>query len=260
MMERTKIYTALQGVRGRKSVDMNALEQLLVRFGQLISEQKWIKEMDINPLLVDEERLLALDARVVLYSPDTEEKDLPRLAIRPYPSQYIWDETMKNDEKVTIRPIRAEDEPLMVAFHETLSDRSVYMRYMHPMLLTDRAAHERLSRICHSDYDREITLIALRKNPQPGELQLLGASRMDKIHGTNNARFSILVSDQAQGLGIGALLMKGLVKVAKGEKFDRMEAIMSADNEVMQNLVSKHGFKLAPDGEGMVQATLELGS
>ncbi len=258
MMERTKIYTALKGVRGRKSVDMNALEQLLVRFSQLISEQRWVKEMDINPLLVDEDRLLALDARVVLYSPETAEKDLPRLAIRPYPSQYIWTEMLKNGEKATIRPIRAEDEPLMVAFHETLSDRSVYMRYMHPMLLTDRAAHERLSRICHSDYDREITLVLLRQNPKEGELQLLGASRMDKIHGTNNARFSVLVSDLAQGLGVGAQLLKGLVKVAKGEKFSQMEAIMTADNVVMQNLVTQHGFKLEPDGEGMIRATLKL--
>lgn len=258
MMERTKIYTALKGVRGRKSVDMNALEQLLVRFSQLIAEQRWIKELDINPLLVNEERLLALDARVVLYSPDTKEENLPRLAVRPYPTQYIWEETLKNGEEAIIRPIRAEDEALMVAFHESLSDRTVYMRYMHPMLLTHRAAHERLSRICHSDYDREITLVLLRKHPKEGELQLLGASRMDKVHGTNNVRFSVLVSDQAQGMGIGSVLMKGLIKVAKAEKIDRMEAIMSADNEAMQNMLSRYGFRMEPGEENKIHAVLDL--
>ncbi len=191
MMERTKIYHALQGVRGRKPVDMDALEQMLVRFSQLISEQVWVKELDINPLLVNSERLLALDARVVLYPPEITEDQLPRLAIRPYPSQYVWKYNAKDGSEITIRPIRAEDEPLLEEFHKTLSDRSVYMRYMHPMLLTDRAAHERLSRICHADYDREITLTADRESAAPGKLRIMGASRMTKLRGVNAARFSM---------------------------------------------------------------------
>ncbi len=89
MMERTKIFKALQGVRGRKPVDIEALERLLVRFSQLVVEQRWIKEIDINPLLVSPKRIVALDARVVLHDPEmTEEADLPRSAIRPYPTQY----------------------------------------------------------------------------------------------------------------------------------------------------------------------------
>ena len=90
MMEQTKIYTALKGVRGRKPVDLAALEQLLVRFSQLVVEQRWIKEIDINPLLASPERLLALDARVVVHGAGSRREDkLPKLAIRPYPAQYV---------------------------------------------------------------------------------------------------------------------------------------------------------------------------
>ncbi len=89
MMEQTRIFTALQGTRGRPPVDLIALEQLLVRFSHLVGEQRRIKEIDINPLLASPERLIALDARVVLHSSDISEDDLPKLAIRPYPQQYV---------------------------------------------------------------------------------------------------------------------------------------------------------------------------
>ena len=126
MMEQTKIYTALKGVRGRQSVDMAALEQLIVRFSQLVVEQRWIKELDINPLLASPERLLALDARVVVYDKEASKDKLPKLAIRPYPNHYATPWTAKDGASVMIRPIRPEDEPMLVKFHETLSDRSVY--------------------------------------------------------------------------------------------------------------------------------------
>jgi acetyltransferase len=150
MMERTNIYTALQGVRGRQAVDMEALEHLLVEFSQLVAEQRWIKEIDINPLIVSPERLLALDARVLLHPAEVSEAQLPHLAIRPYPSQYMHEWTARDGTPIVIRPIRAEDEPLMVAFHSTLSDRSVYLRFMHPALLSDgktSAAHACASRL-----------------------------------------------------------------------------------------------------------------
>ena len=89
MMEQTRIYTALKGVRGRPPVDLAALEQLLVRFSQLVVEQRWIKEIDINPLLASPDGLLALDARVIVHGPDVRAEDLPRPAIRPYPTQYV---------------------------------------------------------------------------------------------------------------------------------------------------------------------------
>jgi acetyltransferase len=129
VMERTKILTALKGVRGRKRVDLDALEQLIVRFSYLITEQSWIKEIDINPLLASSEGLLALDARVVLHP--LELATPPRSAIRPYPTQYVEAWKLPDGTDVLIRPIRPEDEPAIALFHTQLSERSVYLRYFH---------------------------------------------------------------------------------------------------------------------------------
>src|SRR3974377_2369239 len=125
LMEKTKIYKALKGIRGRKPVDLAALEQILVRFSRLVAEQRWIKEIDINPLLASPERLIALDARVVLHDPALPEEELPRLPIRPYPRQYVDRFTAGDGTEYILRPIRPEDEPLMVRFHTTLSARTV---------------------------------------------------------------------------------------------------------------------------------------
>jgi acetyltransferase len=258
MMERTKIYTALKGVRGRKSVDLDALERLVVRFSTLISEQPWIKELDINPLVASPERLIALDARVVLYGKDVTEDQLPRLAIRPYPLQYLHNWTAKDGSEMTIRPIRAEDEPMMVKFHESLSDRSVYMRFLHPALLSERSAHERLSRIAHSDYDREITLVADRHTLPPGDLRIVAASRMTKLHGTHTARFSVLISDCCQGLGIGAELVRSIIAIARSERLERLEAIMTPDNTAMHRLCENNGFEFTQIENNLIRATLVL--
>src|SRR5579872_1768658 len=176
MIERTRIYRALLGVRGRKLVDLDKLESVLVRFSQLVAEQRWIKEIDINPLLVSEDQIVALDARVLLLSADTDESQLPQLVIRPYPAQYVSPFRMKNGATVRIRPIRPEDEPAMVQFHKKLSDSTVYMRYLGFMKLEQRIAHERLTRICFIDYDREMVLVAERPVGPSGDSEILGVA------------------------------------------------------------------------------------
>ena len=203
MMEQTRIYKALKGVRGRKPVDMAALEKLMVQFSYLVVEQRWIKEIDINPLLASPERLVALDARVVLHGPEVTEDKLPKLAIRPYPTQYVAPFTMKDGTAATIRPIRPEDEPLMVKFHNMLSERSVMMRYTHQIALSERVAHERLVRICFNDYDRELALVADHEDPYTGEPEIMAVGRMTKVSGTDDAQFAILVADPFQRRGLG---------------------------------------------------------
>src|SRR5262249_26238796 len=153
---------------GQKPVDLAALEGLLVRFSRMVAEQRWIKEIDINPLLVSSERMLALDARVVLQGAEVREEDLPKVAIRPYPAQYVRPWRLSDGSEVLIRPIAPEDEPLMIGFHGRLSERSVYFRYFHMLPLDRRIAHDRLTRICFLDYDREIALVAQRRDPGSG--------------------------------------------------------------------------------------------
>ncbi len=260
MMEQTHIYTALKGVRGRKPVDMAELEQLMVRFSQLVVEQRWIKEIDINPLLASPEQLIALDARIVVHGLDVKEENLPPIAIRPYPAKYAGAFTLKDGTEICVRPIRPEDEPLIVKFHETLSDRSVYQRYLHILKLSQRVAHERLTRICFIDYDREMALVALHKEPGTGEQRIIGVARLKKTHGTNDAEFALIVSDEYQGRGVGTELLRRMLQVARDERVSRVTGDILPDNFVMQRMCEKLGFELKrPEGEEVVKVELEMG-
>jgi acetyltransferase len=259
MMEQTKIYTALRGVRGRKPVDLPELESVMVRFSRLVCEQPWIKEIDINPLLATPTQIVALDARVVVHGPQVTEDELPKLAIRSYPVQYVQPWKLKDGTAVTIRPIRPEDEPLMVQFHRTLSDRSVRLRYFHPLKLTLRVAHERLIRVCFADYDREMPLVVERRDPSTGEPEILGVGRLSKIPGHDEAEFAILISDLWQNKGLGTKLLGTIVQVARDEKLARVTAHILPENLEMQRVCEKLGFKLARDLEDNdVHAQLEL--
>jgi acetyltransferase len=262
MMEQTTIHKALKGVRGRPPVDLAALEQLMVRFSQLVVEQRWIKEIDINPLLAAPcpipspadggepggGGIIALDARIVLHEPGLEEDQLPKLAIRPYPAQYASEWTTQDGMLVTIRPIRPEDEPLLVKFHATLSEESVYMRYFHVMRYNQRVAHQRLTRICYIDYDREMALVVDRKDPQTGEHCILAVGRLSKLHTAAEAEFAILVSDAHQGHGFGGELLRRLVQVGRDEKLQRITANILSGNVAMQRVSREIGFKLKREG------------
>jgi acetyltransferase len=259
MMERTKIYTALKGVRGRKPVDLAALEQLMVRFSQLVSEQRWVKEIDINPMLASPDQIIALDARVVVYDKDTQESQLPKLAILPYPRKYMQNWKMKNGEEVVIRPIRPEDEPLLVEFHQALSERTVYMRYMQALKLDQRVAHERLTRICFIDYDREMALVLERKDPATGKLEILGVGRLQKLSGAEEGEFSVVVEDKWQSQGIGRELVSRLLQIGREEKLKSIRGYIHADNAPMQHVCEKLGFTLGSStDDSVVKADIKL--
>jgi acetyltransferase len=250
MMERTLILTALQGVRGRKPVDLAALERLLVRFSYLVVEQNWIAEIDINPLLASPERLLALDARVVLLPPDVRQP--PRLAIRPYPAQYAAPWRFEDGAEVMIRPIRPEDEPKMVRFHAKLSENSVYLRYFHLIDLAERVSHERLRRICFNDYQREIALVAERGG------EILAVARLVKSADEREAELAVLIADEYQGRGLGTELWRRLVEIARGEKLERVTAATLQENRKMLEICALLGFRREEVADGVVRLSLAL--
>ncbi len=257
MMERTKIYKALQGIRGRDPVDMAALEKLLVRFSYLVVEQPWIKELDINPLLASANGLLALDARVVLYEPEVTEEMLPQLAIRPYPAQYAFTFTDKQGVAFTIRPIRPEDEPQVVEFHHGLSEQSIYLRYFRSFQLSQRVQHERLTRICFVDYDRDMALVAECKNPETGEIEIAGIGRLSKLHSTTDAEFAMLISDRYQRRGLGTELLNRLLQVGRDEGLKRVVAYMLGENRGMRLISKRLGFQFHREGS-LFKAVVEL--
>jgi acetyltransferase len=257
MMQRTKIYEALEGIRGRDPVNMEQLEKLLVRFSWLVADQRWIREIDINPLLASAGQIIALDARVVLYGPDVVEADLPKLAIRPYPAQYVEEWTTKQDIDVRIRPIRGEDEPLLVKFHEPLSEHSVYMRYFRALNLDQRTQHDRLTRICFIDYDREMALVATRANPETGQREIIGVGRLSRLNNERDAEFALLVSDNFQGQGLGSKLLEKLLDYARAEDIGRVMAYMLPENRGMRRIAQNLGFRFERDDD-LLKAEIEL--
>jgi acetyltransferase len=259
MMEQTRIFKALQGVRGRKPVDLALLDSILVRFSRLIIEQPWIKELDINPLSVSAQRIVALDARVVLHPSDLDEADLPGPVIRPYPLQYIWPEPMKDGSLVNIRPIRPEDEPLVVEFHKHLSEQSVYFRYFRVMDYRQRVAHERLTRICFIDYDREIALVAERKRANADGTEILGVGRLVKLAGGREGEFAVLIADQVQRKGLGSILLRRIVDIARAEKLKCVTGSILTENIGMLKVAERLGFKIsAALGDDTATALLEI--
>jgi acetyltransferase len=257
MIEQTRIYAALKGVRGRKPVNLAALEEVLVRFSQLVLEQPWIKEIDINPMLATPDSLLALDARIVLHDTTVTADQLPRTAIRPYPTQYIHEWRFNDGTPVTIRPIRPEDEPLMVQFHQTLSERSVYLRYFCSLSLSTRVEHERLVRICFASYDRGFALVADRLNPH-GQHEILGVGRFSAVS-PGEAEAAVLVSDAWQGRGLGTELLSSVIRVVREEKFRKITGEILRDNLATQAVFKKVGFTLhGMHDPSSVSAALEL--
>lgn len=179
-----------------------------------------------------------------------------------YPSQYVSSWTMRDGTRVTIRPIRSEDEPMMVKFHETLSDRTVYLRYFTSLSLSRRTAHERLLRICTVDYERDMVLVAEHRNPQTGERKIVAVARLNQLPSDQphkEAEVAALVSDQYQHQGLGTELLRRLVQIARDKNISRLVAEMLWDNLAIQALLKGLGFELCLPSEGSsVQAALDL--
>ena len=260
MMEQTKIFRAFRGVRGRRPVDLAALELALIRFSRLVVENPVIQESDVNPLVAGPESVLALDARFGLHPKDVADADLPKPAIRPYPIQYVSPWVTKTGTAVVIRPIRPEDETLMPDFHKAISERSVYFRYFHAAKLDQRVAHERLIRMCFLDYDREMALLAERTDPATGKHEILGIGRMSKLHGANSAEVALIVRDQVQRQGIGIEIVRRLIQVARDEHLSTLVAYMLQENIEMQGLLRRAGFHITgSEDPAILLATLALG-
>ena len=187
-----------------------------------------------------------------------EEADLPRLAIRPYPTHYVKEFRNKAGEPFVLRPIRPEDEPKMVRFHEKLSEESVYLRYFRAFKLDHRVEHERLTRICYVDYDRDIVLVVEWTDPATGAQEIVAVGRLTRLPNPTEAEFAMLVRDDFQGRGIGTHLLRNLLAFGKDEGIERVVAWMLPENRGMIEISEKLGFKLSRE-EDMVKAVMEVG-
>ncbi len=257
MIERTRVWKALGQLTEQEKNRLCELQGMLVRLSQLIVQQPVIKELEINPILATESNLVALDARISIHPDITPLDQLPKPAIRPYPVQYTWEEKTRSGQPLLIRPIRPEDEPLIVDFHKKLSEETIYRRYFFQHKLTRRTSHERLRRTCFLDFDREIALGAFIEDPVQGRA-VTAVGRLSRNRTGDSAELAIVVADPYQSLGIGTTLMKHLMDVARAEKISLVEGTMLPGNIHMQHLFNKLGFTIEPADDDGVRAWLEL--
>jgi acetyltransferase len=234
LMEETKVYRLLQGYRDILPADMQLVEEILIRLAQLVTDFSEIQELDINPLFVNEKTACAIDARVLLKPSD---KPAPlHLVISPYPDQFEEHTRTGLGIDVFLRPIRPEDAPLLVGLFESLSPRSVYLRFFSPM---KRLPPSMLALFTQIDYDRHIALVAMSESKE----EMLGVARIIYGRDLKEAEFSVVVGDQWQGKGIGAALLQRCLSIARDQGLEKVTGFVLAENTQMLALGKKMGFK-----------------
>jgi len=239
MIEKTRIYKALKGTGPDKPVNLVEIEKILVHLGQFAIEQPWIKEIYIDPLFAGPTAICALNARIVVFGEDEKSKAKP--AIRPYPMEYVKRINLKDGSDIVFRPIKPEDEPLMIKFHQQLSEQSVYSRYFSYMHMDSRIDHNRLSRVCFADYERNMILVAETEEP---EKNIVGVGRLIRIGGSHDAEFAIMIADKFHRLGMGAALLSYLIEIGKNEEMANIIGYLLDENTSMISLCESIGFTI----------------
>jgi acetyltransferase len=243
LMEQTRIFKLLEGYRDRKPADLKAIGEALVRLSQLVVDCPAVKELDINPLLADENGVVALDARIRI-DPSEVDQEGPnqRLAIRPYPDQWErWIETAEG-ERILIRPIRPVDEHLYADFVAKLSPEDIRFRFLTPR---KEFSHKFIARFTQIDYARAMAFVALDK----AQKELLGISRLAADPDYTHGEYAIIVRSDLKGSGIGWALMQHLIRYAEKEGLRELVGDVLAGNERMLEMCRALGFETAADAE-----------
>ncbi len=251
LVERTRIARLLAGYRQQPAVHMDALCEVLVRVGELVSAQPEIESLDINPLLADADGVVALDARIALRSP--EDGPRPELAILPYP-QALEEHAVFDGHEIMLRPIRPEDEPAHREFFSSLTDEDVRFRFFG---LTRLYEHSQLARYTQIDYLREMAFIA--QETQTRSPRTLGAVRAVSDPDRIEAEFAIVVRSDIKGRGLGRLLLEKLVRYCRDTGIRRITGQVLQQNRRMLSLARDLGFTVGPAEDGVHEVVLETG-
>ncbi|WP_288022893.1 GNAT family N-acetyltransferase [Thauera sp.] len=244
MIRSTRIASRLGEFRNMPAVDMDALELVLLRVSEMVCELPWITEMEINPLIVDENGVVAVDASISVenVSPTADRYD--HMAIHPYPSHLISTWTVPDGTTVTIRPIKPEDAELEVEFVRGLSAETKYYRFMNTMRELPPAMVARLTQI---DYDREMAFVATLM--VEGVEKEIGVCRYAVNPDGESCEFAVVVADDWQHRGLARKLMGVLIETARSRGIQYMNGVFLANNERMLKFVQKLGFVLSNDPE-----------
>jgi acetyltransferase len=255
MMEETKIYQLLKGYRKSVPANLKVLDETLLLFSQLLTDFPQIKEIDINPLLINDKEACILDARITIDKDRVFKKFEPHehMVISPYPKKYelLW--KLENGEEVLLRPIKPEDEPLWLEMMQSFSEESIRYRFFG--MLKD-TPHEIRVRYCNIDYDREIAIVA--ESTENGKKKLLGVTRLSIDPDGKGGEMAFIVGDKWQGLGLGTKLVDYALEIAKEMGVENVYSIMLPDNYRALSLTKKMGFNLEYLSDGTVKGVLDL--
>ncbi|QDT02158.1 Succinyl-CoA ligase [ADP-forming] subunit alpha [Rubripirellula lacrimiformis] len=241
MLESLQAWPLLQGYRGRPGVNLDRLVEVLMRLSYLVADYPEIVELDVNPLLVTPDDVIALDARIVLDRQTILHPVRPysHLAIRPYPNEFAKIVKLKDGTSVLLRPIKPEDEPMWHDLVASCSSESLHLRFRYMFKAT---THAMATRFCFIDYDREIAIVA--ETQVDGERRLIGVGRLVADVDHRDAEYAVLVSDPWQGKGLGSFLTDHCLEICHQWGIRSVIAEMAMQNDRMIRMFDHRGFEI----------------
>jgi acetyltransferase len=255
IMEETKVYQLLKGYRNVPPANVKLLEEIMVTFSQMLIDFPQIKEIDINPLFINETEAYAIDARIVIDKERLFQKLEPHqhLVISPYPKKYETFWKLRDGRTVMLRPIKPEDEPLWLEMFQNFSEESIRYRFF--QIIKD-TPHEVRVRYCNIDYDREIAIVAeLNENVHR---RILGVVRVSLEPDRKSGEIAFIIADPWQGLGLGTKMVDHVIDICKDMKIETIYGIMLPDNRRAISLLKKMGFTIKYVEDGTVKGILNL--
>ncbi|MBI5259387.1 MAG: bifunctional acetate--CoA ligase family protein/GNAT family N-acetyltransferase [Burkholderiales bacterium] len=257
LIERSRVAETLADWRGAPAVNMDALEQVLLRVSEMVCELPQLREMDINPIIVDEHGAVAVDARIVIDGAAPivggRGQRYQHLAILPYPARYEQVFPMRGGGEYTVRPIHPDDAQMLQALVQSLSPESRYFRFITALT---KLPPSMLARFTLIDYDREMALVAVYKDRQAnaeGEIteteRIIGVSRYITNPDQSSCEFSLVVADDFSGKGLGTRLMESIMAVARDKGLSEIDGLVLSSNSGMLRLMRSLGFTVKPFAE-----------
>jgi len=253
LINRTKVAKLLAKFRNMPAVDMDQLIDVLLSVSSMACELPWIQEMDINPLIMDEKAIVAVDARIVVDYPKPSTDPYHHLAIHPYPAHLVKKVQLNDGTDIVIRPIRPEDAEIEAKFVRELSEESKYFRFMSSLR---ELSQEMLVRFTQIDYHNEMALIAVKQNGA-GEEQV-GVARYVTNLDKTSCEFALAVSDKWQNKGIARRLMRNLMEIARDRDLEKMEGKVLSNNSKMLELMTSLNFQISNDPEDAAVKLVEV--
>ena len=256
MLESLKIYPLLAGWRGDKPKNIEKLIEVLIRMSYLSADYPEIEELDINPLIVTEDDVIALDARIVVDEEILKKpvKDYSHLILRPYPESLIKSAKLKDETEVILRPIKPEDEPLWFELLASFSKAAIYHRFRYDFYFD---SHEVASQFCVIDYDREIAIVAEHEK-EDGSKELIGVGRLIADPDLEVMEYAILITDKWQKKELGYTLTNYCMEIAKLRGIKTLAAETTKDNKPMISVFRKLNFKIRFNEDTTVSVSKDI--